>query len=211
MAKVLLVVIVLALFVGGAQIRAFAEGEGQSKSVKQYYDEFYNEKNGFMSVGEAVRIFEGKYKKEVELPAVFPSKVIMQKAEIVPSPDQKGIAVKVYYLAERARDTLIVYIDNESPHGYRFGDEQVVLDDGTKANFRNTMGFYFLEFRKNGLRYVFGVSTDTTTDISVELMRQIGNSMLQSMLSVENRWPLLSAKLDYFLPVTYQLYWGRKN
>ena len=129
-----------------------------------------------MSVEKAVGIFERIYMKEVELPTRFPFKVIMQKAELVISPDGTGTALKVYYLGERSGDSLIVYIcDNYPLEMPRLIEELVGLEDGTLAVFKKHHHFYFLEFeKKNRLRYTFGIAK--TSKVKTTVMKQIADS-----------------------------------
>ncbi|ARU59964.1 hypothetical protein CBW65_01975 [Tumebacillus avium] len=93
-------------FTGDSDTKDRSEDVKQPKTAKQYYDELYTEKNGYMSVDEAVQIFESKNKTKLELLTIFPSQVIMKKGEIVSAPDRKGTAMYIYFLSELSSDSL---------------------------------------------------------------------------------------------------------
>lgn len=178
MRKMMMAVLALGLLMGGVQGKALAE----PKTAIQYYEEFYTAENGYMPVEKAVGIFERIYRKEVELPKKFPFKVIMQKAQLVNSPDGKGTALKVYYFGERSSDSLIILIcDNFPLHMPRLIDELVGLEDGTLAVFKKHHLFYFLEFeKKNGLRYTFGIAKVSKVKISASVIKEIADSMTRN-------------------------------
>lgn len=176
MRKMMVAVLTLVcVLVGAVQEKALAE----PKTAKQYYEEFYTAENGYMPVEKAVGIFERINGKEVELPTKFPFKMIMQTAQLVSSPDGKGTALKVYYLAEQPSDTMIVLIcDNYPMEMPRVIDEFVGLEDGTLAVLKNHHHFYFLDFEKrNGVRYIFGIAKTSKIKIFAEVMKEIADSM----------------------------------
>ncbi|ARU61340.1 hypothetical protein CBW65_10265 [Tumebacillus avium] len=150
-----------------------------TKTLKQYYDEFYNEKNGFLSVPETVKTFEDMYHKQVVLPTFYPFPILMQKAKLAPSPNRKSTALRVYYLGDRSGDTLILDVFVKYPlQPPSIFDDPILLQDGTKAYFRVRQRICFLDFEKaNGLHYILGIWKNEKRPISKEDMLKIANSM----------------------------------
>lgn len=152
-----------------------------AKTLKQYYDEFYNEKNGYLPVPQAVQKFEALYGKQVELPTRYPFAVLMQKGKLEPSPDRKSTSLRVYYPGMRSGDMFIIDIINDYPLGKHSAiSEQVQLKDGTKAVFKKYHTIYSLEFvKKNGLHYKLGVWKHKDRQITKENLKTVAESMIE--------------------------------
>lgn len=129
----------------------------------------------FTSITKAVEAFESKYQKIVMLPSKYPFEFTSEKGMI----HHEDKILELEFINEETKDILKIFVSpNPKMWNPQPKDKRLVLNDGTIAYARvKFLGFYQLEFKKDGLVYEIWIGTNTKKSITPETLKEIADSM----------------------------------